>query len=380
MTKNYIHIIFFLCCSLLWAGPINSTFETCAERSRSMSVEAEVSFSRTMVIISKDSINSREKDTTSLKKADPIQLRHLQQLVTFQLANKSSLKNKDKPIDHLVPRTQKGASASARVEVEETFRSFPSLDQKLTQKEDFSVSFANLRPEFTSEYIYTHFSKNPKTDTLVARAKRAFKAVKELGNFADIITGKELLQLPVGLSKKDSTSGNRVELAITQVKFLPHYAEFKAWAKMIIPVKGPNGEPSREIYFGGEGIKLSHDGALLGDMKLVLLGDEAIPLNGDNWLLTLKGGLDLKNGAFGDQSYVEFDCAGLKSIGLEADLRISRNILLPITSGGNYICGESTDNKYFKDSDVVNNKCYVGASFSVKANGWNDLLVDISLP
>lgn len=380
MTKNYIHIIFFLCCSLLWAGPINSTFETCVERSRSMSIEAEVCFSRTMVIISKDSIISREKDTTSLKKADPIQLRHLQQLATFQLANKSSLKNKDKPIDHLVSRTQKGTSASARVEVEETFRSFPSLDKKLAQKEDFSVSFANLKPEFTSEYISSNFARNPKTDTLVARAKRAFKAVKELGNFVDIITGKELLQLPVGLSKKDSTSGNRVELAITQVKFLPQYAEFKAWAKMIIPVKGPNGEPSREIYFGGEGIKLSHDGALLGDMKLVLLGDQAVPLNGDNWLLTLKGGIDLKNGAFGDQSYVEFDCSGLKSIGLEADLRISRNILLPITSGGNYICGESTDNKYFKDSNVVNNKCYVGASFSVKANGWNDLLVDISLP
>ncbi|CAN0528400.1 unnamed protein product, partial [Scytosiphon promiscuus] len=66
--------------------------------------------------------------------------------------------------------------------------------------------------------------------------------------------------------------------------------------------------------------------------------------------------------------------------GLEADLRISRNILLPITSGGNYVCGESTDNKYLKDSDVVNNKCYVGASFSVKANGWNDLLTEVSLP
>ena len=103
-------------------------------------------------------------------------------------------------------------------------------------------------------------------------------------------------------------------------------------------------------------------------------------MNGDNWLLTLKGGIDLENGAFGDQSFVEFDCSGLKSISLEADLRISRNVLIPITSGGNYQCGDEPDNKYLKDSNVVNNKCYVGASFSVKANGWNDLLVEVSLP
>ncbi|GGW50683.1 hypothetical protein [Arenibacter certesii] len=259
-------------------------------------------------------------------------------------------------------------------------RNFPSLDQNLVKNQEFNVPFANLKPEFTQEFIAANFSKNPKVDTLVAQAKRAIDAVKELGNFVDIITGKELMELPVGLSKKDSTSGNTIELAITQVVFKPQYAEFNAWAKMIIPIKGPSGEPYRELYFGAEGIKLSHDGALLGDMKLVLLGDQAITLNGDSWLLTLKGGVNLKTGAFGDQSYVEFDCSGLKSIGLEADLRISRNILLPITSGGKYKCGDQPGDKYFKGSDIIKNECYVGAGFSVKANGWNDLLVEVSLP
>jgi len=370
MNKNYINIILFLCCNLLCAGPTNSPLERGGE--------AGVSLSKSIIITSKDSLLSKVKDTTKLKKVDPNYLAHLQKMAMARMGN-ANVKSVF-PIPTVPERNRKHNSPIANTKEEKTFRSFPSLDQKFKEHQDFNVSFANLKPEFTQEYIAANFSRNPKADTLVAQAIRAFEAVKELGNFVDIITGKELLQLPVGLSKKDSTSGNRVELAITQVEFTPQYAEFKAWAKMIIPVKGNNGEPSREIYFGGEGIKLSHDGALLGDMKLVLLGDQAIPLYGDNWLLTLKGGIDLKNGAFGDQSFVEFDCAGLKSIGLEADLRISRNILLPITSGGNYVCGESMDTQYLKDSDVVNNKCYVGASFSVKANGWNDLLTEVSLP
>ncbi len=372
MTKNCTHIILFLFCSLLWASPTNSPL--------ARACEIRVSLPKTKSIFSKDSLIPKAKDTSKLKKADPNHLAHLRQLAAYQSATKFSVKNKKTTLIPKAIETQKGNFKDLNNGEEKTFRFFPSLDQNLLKKEDFNVTFTDIKPEFTPEYISTNFSRNPKADTLVTRAIRAFEAVKELGNFVDVITGKKLTELPVGLSKKDSTSGNRVELAITKVKFTPQYAEIKAWARMIIPVKGPNGEPSREIYFGGEGIKLSHDGALLGGMKMVLLGNQAIPLNGDNWLLTLKGGIDLKNGAFEDQSFIEFDCAGLKSIGLEADLRISRNILLPITSGGNYVCGENTDNKYLKDSDVVNNKCYVGASFSVKANGWNDILVDVSLP
>jgi hypothetical protein len=360
MNGKDLVIIIFLYYGLLWAGPNNTPPE--------WGDEAKAYLSKTKVPIGMDFLIGIAKDTSKTSKGKQTFLMHKQPIEALIQSNRLVLTLNSKERKNSTP------------EAENTARYFPSLDQKLTESQNFNVSFNNLKPEFSPEYIATYFSRNPKVDTLVAQAQRAFTAVYELDNFVDIITGKELLQLPVGLSKIDSTSGNRVELAITQVKFMPQYAEFKAWAKMIIPVKGPNGEPHREIYFGGEGIKLSHDGALLADMKLVLLGDQAIPLNGDNWLLTLKGGTDLKNGAYKDQSYIQFNCSGLESIGLEADLRISRNILLPITSGGNYVCGESTDNKYFKDSGIVNNKCYVGASFSIKAMGWNDLLLEVSLP
>ncbi len=387
MKKNYLHIILFLWCALsaelvlaLCANPTNPPLETCTEHSRSRGGEARVCLSKEIVVISKDSINPKEKDTTKTLEASKNHLAHLQQLATFR--QHSVLTNTTKKIPSKASAAHV-TSPSPLGELEgATFRSFPSLDKKLEENNNFNISFANRKAEFTPEFIKANFENNPKADTLVAKAIRAFEAVQKLGNFVDIITGNELLELPVGLSKKDSTSGNSVQLAITQVKFTPQYAELKAWGKLTIPQKGENGAPERDLFFGAEGIKLSHDGALVGDMRLVLLGNQAIPINGDNWLLTLKGGVNLKtDGAFSDQSYVEFDCSGLKSISLEGDVRVSRNVLLPIDNDGNYVCGDSKDTQFQKDKDkVINNKCYVGASFSIKANGWNDLLLEVDLP
>lgn len=232
-----------------------------------------------------------------------------------------------------------------------------------------------------------NYPKNPAVEKLINNAKNAVEAVSKMGRFVEILTGNELLELPVGLKKTDQTSGNSVELAITEVEFTPNHALLKVWARMTVPEKGEvddekNRGIERQLFFGAENVKLSYEGGLSGDMKLVLLGNQAIPIQGDNWLLTLKGGIDLKANSFGDQSFIEFDCSNLKGISLEGDLRVSRNVLLPINENGEYTCGNSKDNQYLKDMEdqVVDNKCYVGASFSVKSEGWNDLLINVDLP
>jgi hypothetical protein len=314
-------------------------------------------------------------DSVKIKKAKASQIAYLEQL--------NNLRKKGTSLEQ--PLVNAITTALEDEEVLKNTRSFPSLDNKIRKKNTFNVSLANTSPEFTPEFIKANFEANPKVDTLLNQAKTAMNALKELGNFVDILTGKELLELPVGLRKKDSTSGNTVELAIVEVQFTPQYAEFKAWGKLTIPEEGENGEAERELYFGAEGIKMSHDGALLGDMKLVLLGDQAIPINGENWLLTLKGGINLKTGDFSDQSYIEFDCSGLKSIGLEGDLRVSRKVLLPIDDDGEYVCtvDNTTSDPDFENKEtekLIDNKCYVGTSFSIQANGWNDLLIETSLP
>lgn len=306
----------------------------------------------------------KSKDTVITSSIDSLHLAHLKQ----RSLHKSSL-------------WAKGESAEVTALNTKVYRQFPALDKAFTEAYDITMPLANQSPEFSQAFLSQNFPENPKAKALVEKAKKAFEAVKQLQNFAEIITGKELLELPVGLSKKDSTSGNRVELAITEVKFLPKYAEFKAWAKLIIPVKSADGaQASRALYFGAEGIKLSKKGALTGDMKLVLLGEQAIPIKGDNWLLTLKGGVDLKTGSFSDKTYVEFDCSGLKSIGLQGHLRVSRKVLLPIDENGAYVCGDSTENTSSNSESTLNTQCYVGTDFSIQANGWNDLLLEINLP
>lgn len=296
----------------------------------------------------KDSVHVPDIDTTVTSKVSK-QLNYLQKMAKYNAG--------------VFEETPKKEAVS------KVFKSFPDLDNALIKNKSFYKSFKDMSPEFDTAYLEKNFPENPRVDTLINKAKIAFEKVKELGNFVDIITGDKLLELPVGLGGKiDSTSGNGVELAITQVKFHPEYAEFNAWAKLTIPQK------EKELYFGAQGVKLSHDGALIGGMRLVLLGDVPIPINGDNWLLTLKGGVNLDTGAYGEKSFVEFDCSGLKAISLEGDLRVSRKVLLPIDSQGNYVCGNDTNN-----NDLADN-CYVGTSFSIKANGWNDLLFEVSLP
>lgn len=372
MNKNYKHIILSFWFSLLWANPTIASFENSSASNGEL-------FS-----ISKDSTKVIANDSTKTKKPNAEYLAQLQQMAAvrsaggFHSALTTAPRNSNED-ENFIEVTEA---------VEKTFRSFPTLDQKILENKNFNVSFANREPEFTPEFIKANFEKDPVAEKLIKNAKGALDAVAKLGNFVDIITGNTLLELPVGLKKQDKTSGNTVELAITEVKFTPGYAQLKVWARLIIPEKGAVENEAdrgveRELFFGAENVKLSYEGGLSGDMKLVLLGDQAIPIQGDNWLLTLKGGIDLKTGAFGDQSFVEFSCSDLKGISLEGDIRVSRNVLLPIDEEGEYTCGNYNGNLYEFTEDydlVVANKCYVGASFSVQAEGWNDLLVEVNLP
>ncbi|WP_282053710.1 hypothetical protein [Maribacter luteus] len=386
MKNNYLYIILLFWCGLLSANANNSPY-ACTERSRSEE-GARRAGDVTHVFGSKDTIPTTEKDTTKTLVADKKHLAHLQQLAALRQQSEPAISSAGTPTITSAVGTKNSPPLG---ELEgASFRSFPMLDQKLAESQNFNISFADREPEFTPEFIAANLEKNPAAEKFIKNAKGALDAVKELGNFVDVLTGKELLELPVGLKKKDSTSGNTVELAVAEVKFTPGYALLKLWGRMIIPEKGvfENEEDrgvERELFFGAENVKLSHEGGLSGDMKLVLLGNQAIPIQGDNWLLTLKGGIDLENGTFNDQSYIEFSCSDLKGISLEGDLRVSRNVLLPIDKDGNYVCGDGNDNQYQPiieedEEKVVDNVCYVGTSFSVKAEGWNDLLLEVNLP
>ncbi|WP_010181636.1 hypothetical protein [Aquimarina agarilytica] len=261
------------------------------------------------------------------------------------------------------------------------YKSFASLEKENTTH--FQYSFENLEPEFTQGFIVENFPQSPTIDSIKTKAKTIFEKVKELKKFVNVLTGDHFFDLPVGLSKKDA-SGNNFELVVSEAKLYPKYAELKLFAKLDIPQRGI------QLFFGAEGVKFSHKGAFVEETKLILLGDQPIPFNADNWLITLKGSSNLKTNIFDEKSFVSIDCNGLKEISLEADLRVSRSVLIPLNEQGFYQCGaplENNSESREKDNEgkeepekKLDKKCYVGTSFKVKAKGWNDLLVEIDLP
>ncbi len=258
-----------------------------------------------------------------------------------------------------------------------TFKSFPELDQQLAANDGFHFNYdTSFEPEFDQAYLEEHFEQTAQADSLIQKADKLIQKLEEFGNFVDVLTGDKLLQLPVGLRKRDPNSGNEIVIAVSSVRFHSEYAELKLWAKMDIP------QSNKSLYFGAEGVKFSRQGALVGDAKLTLLGDFPIAFNGDNWLLTLKGGHDLKTGNFTSKSYLSIDCNGLKEISLDGNLKVSRSVLLPLKDDGTYMCGEAKE-PFLDDGKggkIASNTCYVETDFLVQSSGWNDVLIDVTLP
>ena len=260
MTNKTLHIILFLWFGIIWATPNSSVPKTITE---------ETVHSRNLV--AKDTLFPKETDTVKTKKLDQNHLAHLRQLAVYRSTNYPSgsirdgslpartarLKNasyslKNDRSNTVLPEnasrspkniplnTDQGNSASNENEIStKTFRSFPSLDKKLSENRNFNFSLANRKPEFTREFIASNYPNEPESRHADRKGKES-----DCGGQVSWATlsmssrARNLLELPVGLRKKDSTSQNTVELAITEVRFTPQYAEFKAWAKMTIPQKG----------------------------------------------------------------------------------------------------------------------------------------------
>jgi len=71
-------------------------------------------------------------------------------------------------------------------------------------------------------------------------------------------------------------------------------------------------------------------------------------------------------------------------VSLDGNLKVSRNVLLPLNEDGSYMCGDSKEN--FPEDENGKKQaregiCYVETSFSVVSSGWNDVLIDdVTLP
>ncbi|MDI9357590.1 MAG: hypothetical protein QM528_01430 [Phycisphaerales bacterium] len=186
-----------------------------------------------------------------------------------------------------------------------------------------------------------------KIETLFDKLKGTIKYVESL-NLGGII------ELPVGI--KRTIHNNLIEIGVTHVQFLPEYAVLTVFAHICILNKV-------NLYFGGDNIKLSYQGGIIGDGKLVLLDDVTVPFPGSSFSLVLKGGKEL-SGVGTNESYLSLDCNGFKDLGISADLIFPTSLIVPVD--------ETTGMRQpYKQ---------VTCSFSTVVSDWNDIIVTINIP
>jgi hypothetical protein len=194
----------------------------------------------------------------------------------------------------------------------------------------------------------------------IGTAQAVLNDLEKNGNYIDDLTPGDLTQLPVGQHR--TISNVEYTVGITQVKFHPGYAEFTAFMRIKIPQQTPG--KVKDLFFGASGVKLSHSGGIIGDVKLGLLGDFPIDLGGGNATVILKGAFDKDNNMINGGTpvtYASIDCSGFKMLSVAAEVLFSRNLVMP-------------------DSLGVPGAGQVRASFNTTATDWNDILADITLP
>lgn len=258
------------------------------------------------------------------------------------------------------------------------------IDRQLKERiKSFQYDLLNEEPEFTEEKLLLEFPLNKETNDLQDNVRSFFGEIEEKKGWVEGAIGDEdLTELPVGI--KHHINNVEYSIGIAKAKFTPEYTEMLVFARVKLP-QGNNDRP-RELFFGADKVKLSHEGGIIGDAKLVLLGNVNIPFNGGNWLLMLKGGFDYTSGNTTDRTFVTIACDGVKGMGLEGAVEFSRNLLLPIKEDGTLqpkMREEIVQVKDAKSGAYVNKKIQVKnrvrGDFKVTAPDWNDILVNINL-
>jgi hypothetical protein len=226
---------------------------------------------------------------------------------------------------------------------------------KLFKEKNFE--FFNLDNEFNQAY----FDRANIVDSVVhdyrIMAKNAFAETDDTKHYVDMLTPSDISQLPVGLSQKFGNT--TVSIAISSAVFNPTYASLTAFGRIKIPQKVGSSKDS-VIFFGISDLKLSYTGGIVGDAKMVLLGDVTIPINGGNAAITLKGGFNIQTGQAEEKTYITIDCKGFKKLAIQAEVKFPRSLFIPVdkTTG----------------AELSGN---VKGVFSTEVSDWNDILAEV---
>jgi hypothetical protein len=187
------------------------------------------------------------------------------------------------------------------------------------------------------------------------KAQAVLQSIKEQNRFIDALseidTGEtSAYNLPVGIKK--IVGNTPITLAVSNMKFGSEYGELTLYAILEIP------QESKELIFGMDGVKITNDGDLVGDIELALLNNVTLSL-GNMGEITFKGSVDEGKGVSTSNTVVSLECNGdFKELSIEAEVSLN-----PQT--------------FSLASDKTKP---VTTTFRVSISDWNDLIAELSFP
>ena len=245
---------------------------------------------------------------------------------------------------------------SIPIDNKDLLRAFPNLDKYFQDGNILKgnqLNVANAAPEFTKDYITTNYPVPAAIADDRDKAQQVIEEIERKGNFTDFLTTNKLIELPIGIKK--SLGNTSFTLGISNAKFSKDYVTLTVFCRVVLP-------QGKTLFFGSDNINLSFQGGLIGTPRLVLLGDVPISINGGNTMIVLKGGFNMQTGDIANATYVTFECGGVKSLTVAADVMFPRNLLTPLNSDYTVVTDPNARVKgSFKDITVFD---------------WNDLFVD----
>ncbi|WP_343617810.1 hypothetical protein [Flavobacterium sp.] len=225
--------------------------------------------------------------------------------------------------------------------------------------------------------IICSYGQDTNTPKELNAAASSIEKIAAADRWVDKFSNQDLVELPVGI--RNTVNNIQYSIGVTKAVFSSEYTTLTVFCRVDIPQKDKDGRPM-QLFFGADNVKLSHQGGIIGEAKLVLLGNVDIPFSDNKWQLSLYGGFDMKTGSVNDLTYVTIDCDGFKEMKISGAVEFSRELILPIDPLTKTVDESKTTipKKYYNGKTVqIPNR--VRGEFSFTASDWNDILVNVSL-
>ncbi len=199
-----------------------------------------------------------------------------------------------------------------------------------------------------------HINAQSASPEILKNAQACFAQLDQNPNFGNNLNQADMNNLPMGIKK--TVSNMDITLAVNSVDITENYTILGVFLRVKIPEK-------QTLFFGAKDIKLSHDGDIIGDAKVILMGDITIPVSEGNIDLILRGSYNENTGRSDNLTYAAIDCNGFKEFGISADVELSSNLCSPVDDKGN----------------AIPNKSVTGSFQTIVAN-WNEIMAQVTFP